>query len=79
MQTATKKITIKSSKVKINLFEPYKQRNRRLTAWEQQEEKEIAGIFKRPERHFLLDTPTYPYFPITPIIPKINFDLMYKD
>lgn len=53
--------------------------NRRLTPWELQEEKEIAGIFGRPMRTFLKDTPFYPQFPITPKVPKLNFDLNFKE
>lgn len=49
-----------------------------MTPWEEQEEKELAGIFKRPRRRYILDKPYYPWLPPTPIIPKINFDLGYN-
>ena len=39
-----------------------------------EEEKLVASIFKRPLRTFLLDPPTYPYFPPEP---KVNFDLNF--
>lgn len=48
-----------------------------MTPWEQEQEKEIAAIFCRPQRTFLHDAPTYPFFPPAPKIPKINFDLNY--
>lgn len=46
-----------------------------MNAWEKQEEKEIALVFKRPERDFIKDFPTYPYFPKP--MNKINFDLNF--
>lgn len=49
-----------------------------MTPWEEQEERIVADIFKRPRCKYILDRPYYPYFPPTPIIPKINFDLGYK-
>ncbi len=50
-----------------------------MTPWEQQEEKEIAAIFMRPQRRYIFDDPFYPFFPPTPKVPKVNFDLMYKE
>lgn len=50
-----------------------------MTTWEQQEEKEISKIFCKPERTFIFDHPTYPFFPITPKVPKINFDLNFQE
>lgn len=52
--------------------------NRRLTPWEEQEEREVAKIFGRPMRTFIKDKPFYPQFPPTPLIPKLNFDLNFK-
>nr|UHS18437.1 MAG: hypothetical protein [Betatorquevirus sp.] len=60
------------------MFPPVK-KNRLMNAWEQQEEKQDAAIWCRPQRKYLYDKPTYPFFPPTPIIPKINFDLMYSE
>lgn len=59
------------------LFPPDKPQNRRMTPWEQEQEKEIAALFCRPQRTFLHDPPTYPFFPPAPKVPKINFDLNY--
>lgn len=50
-------------------------KNRRLTPAELADDLLVAKAFKRPLRTFLHDTPTYPYFPITPVA---NFDLKYK-
>lgn len=50
-----------------------------MTPWEQQEEKEVAAFFRRPQRKFIFDMPTYPFFPPAPVVPKINFDLMFKE
>lgn len=68
-------IRIKKGPVTVNLF-PKPPQNRRMTPWEEQEEKEIAEIFKRPRRQFLFDEPFYPFFPLTP---KVNFALRFKD
>lgn len=50
-----------------------------MTPWEKQEERELARIFKRPERHYIYDPPTYPWLPITPLVPKLNFDLNFQE
>lgn len=49
-----------------------------MTPWEQQEEKEIAALFKRPQRKYIFDKPFYPWLPPTPIVPSVNFELNYK-
>lgn len=49
-----------------------------MTPWEQQEEKELATVFRRPQRKYIYDKPYYPWLPPTPIIPSVNFDLNYK-
>ncbi len=46
-----------------------------MTSWELQEEKELAGIFKRPMRKYIYDKPFYDWLPPTPLV---NFDLNYK-
>lgn len=72
-------IKIIKSKIKVSLF-PEPTKNRRLTPREQQWEKEDAKIWQRPERQFLLDKPTYPFFPITPktLQPSVCFDLGFQ-
>lgn len=47
-----------------------------MNSWERQEEKIIAGVFKRPERYYIFDEPYYPYFP-NKKQPYVNFDLNY--
>lgn len=47
-----------------------------MTPKEQQEEREDAKIWKRPQRYFIFDTPFYPWCPPEP---KVNFDLIYKE
>lgn len=69
---------IKNSKVKAYLFPP-ERKNRLMNSWEQQEEREIAKIFCRPQRKYIFDNPTYTFFPPAPKVPKINFDLNYVD
>lgn len=61
---------------KVKLFENDKPKNRLLTAKEREDEKLTAAIWKRPQRHYLYDVPTYPYCPICPLV---NFDLKYKE
>lgn len=48
-----------------------------MTPWEEEQERQDAAIFCRPQRKYILDKPTYPFFPPAPIIPKVNFDLMF--
>lgn len=45
-----------------------------MTPWEQNEEKELAAIFKRPQRQYIYDAPFYPWLPPEPYV---NFDLNY--
>lgn len=49
-----------------------------MTPWERQEEKIIANIFKRPERHYIFDPPFYPYFP-NKKCDTVNFDLNFVE
>lgn len=75
MQAQISKILIKKQKKQtVFLFDKPK-RNRPLTPWERQQEKEDAKIWMRPERHYLYDKPTYNLFPPTPLV---NFHLGYK-
>lgn len=50
--------------------------NRRMTPQELEEEKFIAGLFKRPMRWFIKDKPFYPYVP-TDEKQCVNFDLNF--
>lgn len=54
-----------------------KKKNRLMTPWEQQEERELAAIFRRPQRKYIYDPPTYPWLPPEPLVnqPYVNFDL----
>lgn len=47
-----------------------------MTPWEQEQEREDAAIWKRPQRYFIKDPPFYPY-----VIPEplVNFDLGWKN
>lgn len=51
-------------------------KNRRMTPAEMEQEIITAKAFRRPVRQFLHDPPTYPYFPLCPLV---NFDLKYKN
>lgn len=51
--------------------------NRRMTPKEFKEELEESAIWGHRPRTFIKDKPFYDFLPITPIIPKINFDLGY--
>lgn len=56
------------------MFPPEK-KNRLMNAWEQQQEKEDAKTWFRPQRTFIFDPPTYPWVPPEPYV---NFHLNYK-
>lgn len=45
-----------------------------MTAWEREQEKQDAAIWKRPQRDFIFDIPYYG----VPPTPLVNFDLKYK-
>ncbi len=53
-------------------------KNRRLNVYELQDEIETAKAFCRPVKSYIYDTPYYPFFPPTPIVPKVNFNLNFK-
>lgn len=57
----------------VKLFED-KPKIRRLTNWEQQEEKEDAKHWCRPVRSYWGDKPIYPWCPPEPYV---NFELNY--
>lgn len=58
------------------MFAPEETPNRRMTPQEYADELFIAGLFKRPPRHYIKDKPFYPYVP-TDCKCKVNFDLNY--
>lgn len=71
-------IKIKYKCVKtVNLFDTPRQ-NRRFYPHEEQTEKELAIWLKRPKRDFFYDPPFYPWLPPEPIVPKVNFELGFK-
>lgn len=45
-----------------------------MNSWELQEEREIAKLFRRPERRYIFDKPFYPYVPPSDKF-MVNFDL----
>lgn len=49
--------------------------NRRLTSKEFEQELIDSRIWGHRPRQYLKDKPFYDFLPITPVIPKINFDL----
>ena len=55
------------------------QKNRRMTPREFKEELEESAIWDHWPRTYILDKPHYKNIPITPVIPKVNFDLMFKE
>ncbi len=52
--------------------------NRRLTPKEFEQELEDSKIWGHRPRTFLKDKPFYDFLPITPLVPRINFDLGFK-
>lgn len=65
---------------KVQLFVNEKnKKNRRFTEKEWQTELDICKWLKRPPRSYVNDSPFYPWLPPVPKIPKVNFDLNFKD
>lgn len=54
-------------------------KNRRLTTKEREQELIDSKIWGHYPRDYIFDMPFYKNLPITPVIPKINFDLNYKE
>lgn len=50
-----------------------------MTPKERAEEIEEAKIWGHYVRDYILDKPYYKNLPITPIIPKLNFDLNFTE
>ncbi len=53
---------------------PKESPNRRMTPWEEEQERQDAEIWKRPRRAFIKDIPFYPGCPPEP---RVNFNLNY--
>ena len=54
-------------------------KNRRLTPKEREEDIKDSIIWGRYPRTHLLEKHYYKHVPITPIIPRLNFDLNYTE
>lgn len=63
-------------KCTVNLF-GNEQKNRRMNRWEYEQELQESAIWGHYPRTHILDRPFYKDMFITPIVPKINFDLNY--
>lgn len=50
-----------------------------MTPKEKQEEIQEASIWGHYVRDYILDRPFYKDMPITPIVPRLCFDLNYKE
>lgn len=50
-----------------------------MTPWEKEQEIQEATIWGHYVRDFILDKPFYKDIPITPIVPRLNFELNYKE
>lgn len=55
------------------------QKNRRMNKWEYEQELQESKIWGHYPRTHILDKPYYKDMFITPIVPKLNFDLNYKE
>lgn len=58
------------------MFGPPEVKNRRMTPKEYEDELQIAKIFGRVPRQFILDKPFYPYVPPVDKY-TVNFDLNF--
>lgn len=50
-----------------------------MTPKEKEEEIQEAKIWGHYVRDYILDKPFYTKMPITPLVPRLNFELNYKD
>lgn len=50
-----------------------------ITGRDWEDELWLSKWMHRPMRRFLEDMPTYPWVPITPKVPKVNFDLNFTE
>lgn len=62
------------------MFEP-ESKNRRLTPKEQETDKQLCQIFKRPPLTYIKDKPFYPWLPLEPLVnqPFVNFALNFTE
>lgn len=65
-------------KCNVTLF-PTTPVNRRMNAWEYEQELQESKIWGHYPRQYILDKPYYKDMLITPIVPKLNFDLNFKE
>ena len=70
------KITIKNCVFKVKLFDDEKTKNRRFTPEEYETELQLCKWMKRPPRHYIHDTPFYPWCVPEP---KVNFKLNFTE
>lgn len=49
-----------------------------MTPWEFEQELQESKIWGHRPRQFIRDRPFYDFLPITPIVPKVNFDLGFN-
>ncbi len=50
-----------------------------MTPQEEETELYLAKWMKRPPCKYIFDRPYYPWLPPEPIIPKVNFELGFKN
>lgn len=50
-----------------------------MTPKEREEEIQEAKIWDHYVRDYILDMPFYKNMPITPLVPRLNFELNYKE
>jgi len=50
-----------------------------MNAWEYEQELQESKIWGHYPRQYILDKPYYKDMLITPIVPKLNFDLNFKE
>lgn len=60
----------------MTLFPPDKPKNRRFTPEEFETELQLAKWMKRPPRHYINDSPFYPWCVPEPVV---NFKLNYTE
>lgn len=61
------------------MFDEPTVKNRRMNAKEYEQELEESKIWDHYPRNFILDRPFYKNMPITPLVPRLNFDLNFTE